>query len=162
MTSTCHEARQFFGRLYDREKVCSLDALRQHLFAQTKSDLPKLSILQRMPFFSMFWELCTSWDYGCMPVNAIYFYPWWLILEDASQMTNFPQSWSFYLTPEELELSSFCKCKTSRCITKMCSCVRAGVSCSVACNCNFSSSGCDCQISEDTYSGSENENKDED
>lgn len=156
------EARNFMARLYNKKPVSSLDTLRHHLFAQNKSDLRALPP--------------TEDAFRQHALRALFQLRWWKHAHESNPtiptVTDFgrnvldnhlvPITTLLPQVPKDLDVPSFCKCKTSKCQTNRCSCVKADVLCTIACGCATSPDGCgrvNTDI-ENEESGSESEDDD--
>ena len=136
------EARNFMTRLYNKENISSLNTLRQHIFAQNKSELRSLPP--------------TEDAFKQHVLRALYQFRWWKQANKSNP--NIPSVTDFgrnilnnYLVPittvlpqvpPDLDVPSFCKCKSSMCQSSRCSCVKADIMCTIACVCATSLHGC--------------------
>ena len=136
------QARNFMIRLYNKESVSSLNTLRQHMFAQNKSDLrslpPTEDAFRQHVLRALFQLRWWKHAHECNPTIP-------LVTDFGRDVLNdylVPTTTVLPQVPPELKESSFCKCKSSKCQTSKCSCVKAGVVCTIACACATSVDGC--------------------
>ncbi|GFR73820.1 metallothionein-like protein 3B [Elysia marginata] len=136
------EARNLMIRLYNKEAISSLNILRQHMFAQNKSELRSLPP--------------TEDAFKQHVLRALYQLRWWKHAHESNpiipSVTEFgrnvlnnclvPITTLLPQFPTDIDVPSFCKCKSSKCQSSRCSCVKADVMCTIAFACATSADGC--------------------
>ena len=149
------EARLYWTHLYGKPGIASLDMLRQHLFASSKSDIRSLPATEDSFYFHVLRALYQLIIYkranqSELALPAVTDYGRAIVNERLVPVLMSKPG------KPEIGKTVSCKCQASRCLSKSCSCAKADVPCCGTCACLGQQDSCG-RVSCDDSSSSEDD-----